>query len=105
MNKELKDVLQLLAMVLPLFAFMMWGWFLSPMYTDVKVQQRLNVQGYLNETYYFTPDPYIDRAGMMEYYRITDEEINTEKILRNLATKRSVVNNKTLYDVNLGGSK
>ena len=105
MKKELKDVLQLLAMVLPLFAVMMLGWFVSPMYADVKAQQRLNVQGYLNKTYYFSPDPYIDRAGMIEYYGITDEEINTEKILRNFAVITSVNNTMTHCSQNPGGSK
>ena len=105
MNKEIKDVLQLLAMVLPLFAFMVLGWFVSPMYADVKAQQRLAVQGYLNKTYYFPPDPNLDRAMMIEYFKITDEEINTEKILRNFATITSVNNSKALYNQNLGGSK
>ena len=105
MNKELKDVLQLLAMVLPLFAFMMLGWFLSPMYADVKAQQRLNVQGYLNKTYYFSPDPYIDRARMIEYFKITDAEINTEKILRNFAVITGVNNTMTHYNQNPGGSE
>ena len=105
MNKELKDVLQLLAMVLPLFAFMMWGWFLSPMYADVKAQQRFDVQSYLNKTYYFPPDPNLDRAMMIEYFKITDEEINTEKILRNFAVITSVNNTMTRCSQNLGGSE
>ena len=105
MNKELKDVLQLLAMVLPLFAFMVLGWFVSPMYADVKAQQRFDVQGYLNKTYYFPADPTINRAGMIEYFKITDEEINTEKILRNFAVITSVNNTMTHCSQNPGGSK
>jgi len=105
MNKELKDVLQLLAMVLPLFAFMMLGWFVSPMYAGVKAQQRLAVQGYLNKTYYFPPDLSLDRDRMIEHFKITDEEINTEKILRNFAVITSVNNTMTHYNQNPGGSE
>jgi len=81
MNKEIKDALQLLAMILPVFALVIIGWCHSPMYVDIKAEGRFNARNYLIESYFF-PNPLFDREAMIEDYGFTDDEINPEKVLR-----------------------
>lgn len=103
MNKEIKGVLQLLALILPVFALMITGWFFSPMYADVKTAERHDAQQYLNKTYYFPSNPSIDRKGMIEKYGLTDEEINPSKAFRGLLDAKGSSNeSQTHCSQNLG---
>ena len=92
MNKEIKDALQLLAMILPVFALVIIGWLHSPLYADIKAEDRFNARNRLIESYYF-PDPYFDREKMMEDYGITDNEINPENLFNEFIKRQGNENN------------
>ena len=79
MNKEIKSMLQLLALILPVFVLGVIGWLHSPMYANAKAEERQNAQDYLIENYFF-PNPLFDREGMIKDYGFTDDEINPSVI-------------------------
>lgn len=80
MKKEIKNTLQLLLLVLPLFGILVFGWLHSPMYADAIEKDRLAAQIYLTKTYYFH-SPYFDeeRQAMMEHYGFTEEDIMPQR--------------------------
>lgn len=92
MRKEFKDVIELLLIVLPACAFIFVLWLNSPMYEETIQAQRENVIVYLNQTYY-TPDGRADRDRMIEYYEITDAEINPSKIFQALLNGQGELDN------------
>lgn len=83
MRREIKDILGLLIITLPLCAGLFFYWPHSPMYKDIIADQRLAAQTYLTRTYYDADSAY-NREAMIKYYGFTDDEINPSKILRQL---------------------
>lgn len=98
MRKEVKDILQLLLLILPMFGITVFGWLHSPMYADVIEKDRLAAQIYLVKTYFFR-SYFIDeeRQAMMEHYGFTEEDIHPTKIFKKWEESR--------YNRNLGGSE
>jgi len=96
MRKEVKDVLHLLLMLMPIFIGLVLFWFYSPMYADVKARERLAAQEYLSRTYFY-PDV-VGREWLIEKYNFTDNEINPSKILHQFI-------NETNCNQNLGELK
>lgn len=73
MKKEVKDILQLLLLVLPLFGIMVFGWFHSPMYADAIEQNRVRAQIYLAKTYYYSSYVEEQRQMLMDHYGLTEK--------------------------------
>jgi len=90
MNAELKNVLQLLAIIVPLFGVAVLGWFYSPMYAEVKASQEEDYQRqrqwaleFIQSTYYHQNyEAEVNREAIIEYYGFTDEGINTGKTFK-----------------------
>lgn len=81
MSKEIKDVLQLLAFTVPLFAGLFVYWFHSPMYRESWELNRARAVAYLSAAYYYPAD-FVpeDRDKMMKYYKITEAEIHPQEL-------------------------
>ena len=80
MKQQIKDLLGLMVIVIPMCALTLAVWFHSPMYEGALMAQRLNAAGILRQTYYFD-HPAVDKQTMMEHYGFTDEDINPGKLL------------------------
>ena len=80
MNKEVKDVLQMLVLVVPIMAGCYFAWLQTPMYKDIKEQMRMQTQLYLQQTYY-SNIPGLNKDEMMRKYGLTDADINPLKML------------------------
>lgn len=80
MNKQIKDILGMLLIVVPFMAGIVIWWQYSPMYHNIINSQRQAVQNYLIRTYYYS-SPYYDKKALMNHYGFTDEDINPVKLL------------------------
>lgn len=73
MKENIKNILQLLLLVLPLWGIMVFGWFHSPMYLEAIEKNRLAAQRYLTETYWYAPYVAEERQALMEHYGLNEK--------------------------------
>ena len=73
MSKQLKDILGMMIIVIPLFVLLFFGWLHSPMYESEKLDRRIAAQSYLLQTYYYSGGP--DRQALIEKYDFKEYEI------------------------------
>ena len=81
MNTQIKDIGQMLLLIIPVCIGFYFYWINCPMYQDIKAQQRASIQSYLQRTYY-SIIPGEDREKMMSDHNLTDEDIDPEKFLQ-----------------------
>ena len=87
MNTEVKNILQLLALILPLFAVMVVGWLNSPMYDGVKANERREAQILLLAQTYHT-NASVNREALVEKYHFTEEELDLSLLWQQFVTDR-----------------
>lgn len=85
MNEEIKNVLGLLIVTLPLCAVMVAGWFFSPMYNNIKDLQRQYAIEYLVKTYWHGEVP--GRQELMQKYHLTENDINSSAFQEYIESK------------------
>lgn len=95
----MKDILGLLAIVLPACFIIFAVWLNSPMYEEVLREQRLAAQLYLVGTYSYdltTRQPFL-RENLIEHYGFKDEEINSGKIMERFIETQDTANKTEVY--------
>lgn len=81
MSKQLKDILGMMIIVIPLFVLLFFGWLHSPMYEREKLDRRIAAQHYLLQNYYYdTGGP--NRKALIEKYDFKEDEITPVLFLK-----------------------
>lgn len=80
MHKEVRDIIGLLTIMLPLIALVIVGWYYSPMYLNHMEAQRFNAQMYLINTEYDS-QTMVDRQQLIDQFNFTDDEITSKGTL------------------------
>lgn len=96
MSKQTKDILGLLAIALPACLLIFVVWLHSPMYEEVKREQRLGAQLFLMGTYSYD-DPRIDEQALIDHYGFKDEDINPRKIMDNFILTQYTANKTEVF--------
>ncbi len=84
MTKEIKNIIELLIIIFPLIAVLLWGWFQSPIYKQIKTNaasdERAFMYGVLRDNYLNLPLQERDR--IIKQYGFTENETSQISFLR-----------------------
>lgn len=79
-KQELKQVWQLLLIILPCFLALYIGFHFTPMYREAQAANRQAIITYLTVNYYHRPSAET-RAVIIQTYKVSDNEVNPQKLL------------------------